>query len=203
MWLAAVVLVLLLLVMGVGGFAIRGLVAGDRRAVSPQELEVNRRLQEVKANPSDPQAHLALGYAYQQAAKYDKALAEYEIVLKSNPNDTAALYNRGIVYLRLGIGDKAEKSFWAVLNVDPTHVLAAKALGEYYAKDKHYRSMIEAVRPAVVAHPEMADLQYLMGVAYENLGNTDWAIERYKLALKYSPDMVDAREAEKRLGGTP
>jgi hypothetical protein len=34
-WLAVLVLVLLLAVVGVGGYVIRGFVAGDRRAISP------------------------------------------------------------------------------------------------------------------------------------------------------------------------
>lgn len=202
-WLAMLVFVLLLAVMGLGGFVIRGFVAGDRRAVTPQEVEVSKWLQQVKDNPTDSSAHLGLGYAYQNAQRYDKALEQYDLVLKMNPADTAALYNRGVVYLKLNVGDKAEKSLWSVLNTDPTHALAAKALGDYYLKKHQYRSLIAAVRPAVVAHPEMADLQYLMGVAYDNLGETQWAVERYKLALKYAPDMTDARDALKRLGVTP
>lgn len=202
-WLAVLVLVLLLGVMGLGGFVVRGIVAGDRRARTPQELEVNKWAKEVKANPDDPKAHLALGYAYQSDGRYKEALDQYRIVLEASPRDTAALYNRGVVYLKLGVADRAEQSFWEVLNVEPTHALAAKALGESYARKREYKSLVEAVRPAVIAHPEMADLQYLMGEAYENLGNKEWAAERYRLALKYSPDMTEARDGLKRLGVTP
>ena len=203
MWLAMLVLVLLLAIVGVGGFIVRGLVAGDRRAATPQEVQVNAWLSKVEQDSENPENHLGLGYAYQMDGRYDKALAEYEIVLKANPADTAALYNRGIIYLKLDSGAKGEKSLWAVLDVEPTHALAAKALGEYYLSQKHYRSLIEAVRPSVVAHPEMADLQFLMATAYENLGEKDWAIERYRLALKYAPDMTEARQGLERLGVTP
>ena len=200
MWLAVLVLALLLAVTGVGGFVIRGVLAGQRPALSREQLEVNSWINQVKGDPSNPEFHLGLGYAYQQAAQYDKALAEYSVVLKSNSRDTAALYNRGVVYLRLGLGDKAEASWWAVLNVEKTHALAAKSLGDYYASQKHYRSLIAAVAPAAAAHPEMADLQYLMGTAYENQGDVSSAIARYRLALKYTPDMVGARAGLKRLG---
>ncbi len=202
-WLAVLVLVLLLAVVGVAGFVIRGLVSGEPRATSPAALQVNEWTAKVKEDPENPQNHLGLGYAYQMDGRYEQALQEYDTVLKTSPTDTAALYNKGVIYLKLDAGTKAEKSFWAVLDVEPTHALAAKALGEYYLSKGHYKSLVEAVRPAVQAHPEMADLQYLMAVAYENLGNTDWAIERYKLALKYSPDLVEAREGLARLGVTP
>jgi len=48
----------------------------------------------------------------------------------------------------------------------------------------------------------MADLQYLMGLSYEKLGNIGWAIERYKLALKYAPDLQLAVEGLDRLEGS-
>lgn len=202
MWLAVLVLVLLLGVMGVGGYVIRGVVAGDQRSLSPREAEIQTWRAKVREAPTDPGTHLGLGYAYQLAGRYDKALSEYGTVLEQQPKDTAALYNRGMVYLKLDVGRKAEESLWAVLEVEPDHVLAAKALGEYYADAHKYRSAIKAVRPAAEAHPEMADLQYLMGLSYENLGNTQWAIARYQLALKYAPDMQQAVEALDRLGAS-
>lgn len=203
MWLAVLVLVLLLAVMGVGGYVIRGVVAGDRRALSLQEAEVEKWREKVREAPQDAAAHLGLGYAYQNAGRYDKALDEYATVLRFDPRDTAALYNRGVVYAKLDAGARAEEAFWDVLAVEPGHVLAAKALGEYYTGKKQYRSAVKAVRPAAEAHPEMADLQYLLGLSYEQLGNTRWAIARYKLALKYAPDMQPALEALQRLAVTP
>ena len=114
--------------------------------------------------------------------------------------DTAALYNKGIVLLELGRDDDAEEVLWDVLEIDPRHVLAAKALGELYAERREYRSLVAAVRPVVEENPEAADLQYLMGLAYENLGRPDWAEARYRLALQYYPDMREAREGLERLG---
>ena len=199
MWLAVVVLVLLLAVMAVGGYVIRGVVAGDRRALSPQETEVAKWREKVRESPLDSSAHLGLGYAYQNAGRYDKALDEYATVLESDPADTAALYNRGIVYLKLDVGSRAEASFWDVLEVEPSHVLAAKALGEYYTDRQQYRSALKALAPAAEAHPEMADIQYLMGLSHEKLGHPVRAIQRYKLALKYAPDMQLSIEGLRRL----
>ena len=129
-WLAVFVLVLLLAVVLVAGFVIRGLLTRDQRAYSPQEIEIRTWTGRVAANPNDSRAHLGLGYAYQSDGRYDKALEQYAIVLKANPKDTAALYNQGNVYFKLGVDDRGEKSMWAVLDIEPTHTLAAKALGE-------------------------------------------------------------------------
>ena len=199
-WLAALVLVLLLAVVLVAGFVIRSLTTRDQRPSSPQEIEIATWTQRVAANPNDPRARLGLGYAYQSDGRYDKALDQYAIVLKTNPRDTAALYNRANIYFRLGIEDRAEKSMWEVLDVDPSHVLAAKALGDYYASKEHYKSLIEAVKPAADAHPELADLQYLLGLAFEKRGDPATAASYYQRAVKYSPDLTAAQEGLKRVG---
>lgn len=199
-WLAVLVLVLLLAVMGVSGYAIRDLMSGRERAVDVAETAIVRWESEVKADPNDTQARLQLGYAYQEAGRYDKAVAQYNHALKKEPTNTGALYNIGVVYLRMDLDDKAEQSFWQVLEVTPDHVLAAKALGDIYAERGQYRSLLRAVRPVVEKHPEIADLQYLTGLAYENLNRPDWAKARYRLTLKYAPDYVKAREALTRLG---
>lgn len=201
-WLAALVLVLLLGVVGVGGFVARGLLA-EPRFTSPQEREIETRRAEVAQDPDDVHARLALGYAYQQDGRYDAALEEYDAVLELVPTDTAALYNTGVIMLELGRFSEAEEALWEVLEINEEHVLAARVLGEYYAGNEHYRSLVEAVRPAAEANQSSADLQYLMGLAYENLGRADWAEARYRLALTYYPDMVEAREGLERLGVTP
>lgn len=199
-WMAVLVLFLLVAVVALGGFIVRGLVEGG---ATPEQAEIAKWQQVVEQDPTNMNARLSLGYAYQVDKQYDKALAQYRQVLKADPTDTAAMYNTGVIYLALSLDKQAERSLWAVLETDPHHVLAAKALGEYYASKHQYRSLVTAVRPAVQAQPEMADLQYLMGLAYENLGKTDWARARYQLALKYAPDMKEARDGLRRLGGAP
>jgi len=201
-WLAVLVLILLLLVVGFGGYLVRGLFTDDT-PVTPESQEISKWEEAVALDPENTAANLALGFAYQQDAQYDRALEYYDIVLESKPRDLAANYNKGIVLLELGLNDAAEESLWDVLEVEETHMLAAKALGEYYASLEHYQSLIAAVRPAVVEHPEMADLQYLMGLAYENLGHPDWAEARYRYALEFYPDMQEARSGLERLGVQP
>lgn len=202
MWLAVLVLALLLAVMVVGGWLLRGAVSGDT-PTDPVAIEIGRWEEEVRAKPDDMQAQLQLAFAYQKGQRYREALERYDIVLASFPNDTAAHYNKGIVYRELGLDDEAEKSFWDVLEISPAHELAASALGELYAERGHYQSIIVAVRPAVEAKPQAADLQYLMGLAYENTGRDDWAEARYRLALEYVPDLQDAKDGLERLGATP
>ncbi len=202
-WLAALVLVLLLAVMVVGGYVLRGVLTGANEPVSPVQSDILKWEQAVEATPDDPEAHLSLGFAYQQDKRYEDALTHYDIVESLRPRDTAALYNSGVVLLELGRDEEAEAKLWDVLEIEPEHILAAKVLGEYYAERREYRSLIVAVRPAAEANESAADLQYLMGLAYENIDHLDWAETRYRLALKYYPDMPEALEGLDRLEATP
>ena len=169
---------------------------------SPQEIEIRTWTAASRGEPQRPQAHLGLGYAYQSDGRYDKALEQYEIVLKSDPQDTAALYNRGNDLSSSSASDeRAEKSMWEVLDVDPTHVLAAKALGEYYAAQGRVqvadrggqargRGASGAGRPAVPARPGVREARRRRRGGRATTG----------AALKYAPDLTEAQEGLKRVG---
>lgn len=198
-WLALLVLILLLAVAALGGYLIRGAII-DSRATTPAEYRVQDLEDEVAEDPDNVENQLALGYAYQQDGRYEEALAQYEAVLTEDPGNTGALYNKGIVLMETDRPTEAEAVFWDLLDVAPDHVLAAKALGEYYVEKKHYKSALVALEPVIELQPEYSDLQYLAGYSCEMLGLEEPAIEYYRGALKYNPDHVDARDGLSRLG---
>jgi tetratricopeptide (TPR) repeat protein len=201
-WLALVVLLLLIAVVAVGGFVVRGLMSSPRE-MTPAQADIVTGEAAVKADPTNTDAMLDLAYAYQRDGQSDKAIAEYALVLKTDPKNTAALYNTGLIQIQIqtGKGKAGETSLWAVLKIDPTHALAAKALGDYYASKKQYKSLLVAVGPVAKANPDLADLQYLLGLAYENLGQKTEAIAAYSSALQFAPDLKGARDALRRLQG--
>jgi len=198
-WLALLVLVLIIAVVGVGGFVVRGMMTTSQEQ-SPKKADIREYASAVNANPGDANARLNLAYAYQQDGQYEAALAEYDRVLQQEPKSTAALYNKGVIYMTTGQAKKGEAALWAALKIDPANALAAKELGEYYAAKGQYKSLLVAVKPVVEAKPTLADLQYLAALGYEKTGQTDLAKEHYRNALKYSPDMQEALDGLRRLG---
>jgi len=197
-WLAALVLVLLLAVAVLAGFMIRGLIV-DEAPDSVAEMAREDWQREVEVDPSDPDALIGLGYSYQLDGDYDQALQMYDRALELDPGNPGALYNKGVALLALDRGDEAEVVLWDVLEVTPDHVLAAKALGEYYIGQGQYKSALTALEPVVQMRPEFADLQYLAGYSCEQLGLTDAALAYYRGALTYVPDHMEAREGLERL----
>jgi tetratricopeptide (TPR) repeat protein len=199
-WLAILVLVLIVALVGAGGFVARGLL--DAAKPSPGEADLDRWKSAVARDSGDAQARLSLAYAYQREQRYDEALAEYKAVLALRPRDTAALYNIGVIHMISGRGKEGEIALWDVLEVDPANALAARELGEYYAAKRQFKSLLRAIGPALEARPTLADLQYLAGLADENLGDAEGAKGHYSLALRYAPDSEKARSGLARLGVT-
>jgi len=200
-WLALLVLVLLLAIAGLGGYLIRGAMTNER-IETPTELTVQEKEVQAESNPNDPEALLALGYAYQQEARYTEALDLYAQVLELDPGNTGALYNKGVVLSMLDKPKEAEAAYWDVLEVAPDHALAAKALGQYYVGKKQYKSALVALEPVIAAQPQYADLQYLAGFSCEQLGIDDTAVTYYRGALTYNPDYQEAKDGLTRLGAT-
>ncbi|MCX8007703.1 MAG: tetratricopeptide repeat protein [Coriobacteriia bacterium] len=198
-WLALLVLLLLLAVTAAGGFALRGALTRGKQT-TPATVAESTWKAAVEKDPEDLEARINLAYAYQQQQRWDEALAQYAEVLKRDPKNLAALYNKGVVLLQQGKTKEAEAALWDVLKTAPDHVLAAKTLGELYLSQKHYKSALFTVEPVLKTQPQYADLQYIAGYASEQLGKRDAAISYYQAALKFAPDMPEAKEGLQRLG---
>jgi tetratricopeptide (TPR) repeat protein len=161
---------------------------------------------EVDADPTDLAMRLQLAYAYQEDGRFEDALREYEQVLMLESEDTAALYNKGVVLLELGRDQEGEDALIMVLGIASDHVLAAKTLAQHYLDSDEPGAALAVIEPIVAEREEYADLQYIGGAASEALGRVDDAVAYYMRALKYAPDLVEARNGLERLGpdaGTP
>jgi len=198
-WLAFLVLGLLLAVAAIAGYIARDAIVRNQVADGASS-SLSRLEQSVSTDPADLTMRLQLAYAYQEEGRWADALTEYEQILALEPNDTAALYNKGVVLLELGDTDQAEGTLLTLLGLAPDHVLAAKALGQHYVETERYHELLALLAPVIEQRPQYGDLQYLVGLAHEKLGEADAAITHYEAALTYAPDLVEARDGLARLG---
>jgi tetratricopeptide (TPR) repeat protein len=195
------VLVLAAAVLIVGAVDIFKLIARNSTPTTGPDLRLRFLEGVVRHQPEEYESRRELAFAYQQAGREREALREYGRVLKARPNDLASLYNTGLIHLGSSRRGKGEKALLRVLELAPTHSLAAKALGDQYAEAGDYRRVLAVVVPAMDAHPELADLQYLAGLAYEKTGQRSRAQSSYHRAVLLMPDMKAAERGLKRVGG--
>ena len=201
-WLVILVVVLAVAVVGTGAFTVLT-ITGERRYEAPEDHEIRDLSAIVERNPRDLESRLALAYAYQQAERYDRALAEYEFVLAERPDEPAALYNAGLCLLAVGREAEGEELLEATLQSWPEHALAATVLAGLLAERGEWAEIAEILPPVLDADEQLSNLQALLGRAYEELGETQLAEERYRLALKYDSDQSEALEGVERLGVAP
>ena len=197
--LSALVVVLTVAVVALGAYALSETLTYERNW-RPELAAIEQWERRIEAGPGNPEVLVGLGYAYQEAGRYEDALTAYDDALELDTENLAALYNRGVVLLELGRDEEAEAGLAAVLEIAPDHVLAAKTLGEHYIAQHDFEAALRVVQPAVAERPQYADLQYLAGYACEGLGRTAEALAYYKSALTYAPDLEEARLALARLG---
>jgi tetratricopeptide (TPR) repeat protein len=201
-WLMLLVLALVVGVVAAGLLTVQ-LLNGEPRFSSPAERDIHELSAAVKRDPSDTETRTALGYAYQRAGRYEDAVREYDVVLATAPEETAALYNKGVSLLELGRPDEAEEAWRRVLEIRPAHALAAKALGVRLADREQWADLAEVLLPVVQADERTADLQALLGRAYEELGDYESAERHYRLAITYNPRASDALAGLRRLEVRP
>jgi tetratricopeptide (TPR) repeat protein len=73
----------------------------------------------IKLKPDYADAYNNRGTAYQLAAQYQKALADFSVAIHLVPNDPSAYYNRAKVYRDLGQYDDAVANYDSLLYLTP------------------------------------------------------------------------------------
>jgi tetratricopeptide (TPR) repeat protein len=88
----------------------------------------------IEYDPKDYEAYINRGSAYDMLNQYDKALADYSVVISSlAPNDkrlAEVYYNRGYMYQRRGERTKAIADYKQALRLNPKLPDAREHLGE-------------------------------------------------------------------------
>ncbi len=200
LWLVLLVAVLLVAVIGVGAytFQVSRPAKGTGESALAQ-LRVDAAKQQVRSSNGTSGSHLQLAFAYQRAGKFSAAKREYARVLKADKENTAAEFNLGVIDELSKDPKAAAEHYNKVLLIDPGHELAAKQLSLIQYANQDWKGMLATIEPAIADNPDLSDLRYLLGVAYEKTGQRDKAIAQYRNALKYYPNLREAKEALARL----
>ena len=122
--------------------------------------------------------------------QYAEALAKYEETVIADPMTYQVYYNIGRVHAQLGDYEKAAAAYEKVLAEEPMHTGALIAMGDVKIQQ---RAFDEAVLYFEKAIDQTDDEIVPFNVAeiYFDRGETDRAIELYKIAAERKPDWQD------------
>jgi tetratricopeptide (TPR) repeat protein len=148
-----------------------------------------------------PEYLMSLGYLYADT-KNEKALAIGDALIVANKAaaQKEALLIKGIYYSKTGNKQKALALFSEALQLDYTFMLAYREKAMALYDLGQYKEAIALLEKATKLRNNFDEGYYWLGKCNEKLGKLNEAADYYQMALYYSPDFIEAKDALGRLG---
>jgi tetratricopeptide (TPR) repeat protein len=126
------------------------------------------------------------GNEYFRNVKYEKAIEQYEIVLKDS-NHIVAWYNKGNVLYNLGNYEEAIKCYDRALEINPNYVDALSNKAIIFANLDKVDQAIKYIDRVLEINPNDGGTLNAKGVYHTRLDNHEEAIKWYDRALEINP----------------
>ncbi|MEI7589732.1 MAG: tetratricopeptide repeat protein [Deltaproteobacteria bacterium] len=131
--------------------------------------------------------YYTLAYLYQQAGKIELAEATYRQITKEFPASWMALHNLCELLLQAKKHTQAEQILKILANIPEAQQKAQTMTMLLYMETKQYEKAVTAIIPIIKANASDDRALYLLGLAYEGVGNnTKRAVDAYKGITVYS-----------------
>ncbi len=184
----------------------KNIVANQNRAfakfqVGDQDGALTDAQATIKIDPKNRQAHFILGEVLSGQQKYDRALKEYQTVLKAEPGNLEAF--RGEVFCTYFMGNEKE-AFNMVDNAiekDKSQSMYFYVRGVLNNSREKYSRALDDLNKALDLNPgDNAFNVYLnRGVAYIGVEENDHARDDLTKAIELQPDNASAYHSRGRL----
>jgi len=151
--------------------------------------------QEIVQDNAINALYFCRGFAYYIKGELDKAIVDYNQLLKINPEAPLAYINRGNAYTEKGELDQAIADFNRALKINPEDAYAAYVYinrGSAYYEKGELDQAIADFNQFLKIKPKFAFAYYNRGSAYYEKGELDQAIADFTQALKINPKFAFA-----------
>lgn len=159
-----------------------------------------------KILPATPESLLGIGACYQAMGNNAQAASFYEKSLGLDPKNADTAYYTALAYANTENYAKAKNFANKALAIDPNHK-ATKELVAYVTEQEgtakmdtaiehidkqQYPQALTLLNSVISADPKNADAYYYRGMVYDAQKKYQLAINDYKKALEYNPQMLIA-----------
>jgi tetratricopeptide (TPR) repeat protein len=145
------------------------------------------------------EAYLVRGSVLAQRGDFARAIDDFSRMLRLEPNHAHAYYLRGVAYLKQDDPRQAVIDLSEAIRLDPNHARA-------YAQRGAIRQAagLQELALSDLAHAARLDVQMApaycrqLGLIHAAMGQHEWAVADYTLALFLDPNNTAAREGRQR-----
>ena len=141
----------------------------------------------LEAEPEMAAAHVCMGNILRTEGRLDLATGSYTEAIRLRGEYPEAHYNLAQVFNDRGMPDRAFEHFELALAEKPDWDLAHRALANAHLLTGNFAGCIPHFEAAIAAN-DAADLRNYLGVAYQNTGEPEKALEQYFAAMELAPD---------------
>ncbi len=159
----------------------------------------NKVRKAIRQNKSQAPFHNLLGFILLQQKSYWKATGSFKDALSLNPGFQPSIFGLGLVNYYKENYTAAIEKFNKSLKLYPGHIQSHLGIGKSNFQTKRYRNALPHLSKYASAAPKDPEVHGMLGICYENAGNTNLAIREYRYQLQVAPDNKFGRHARKRL----
>jgi tetratricopeptide (TPR) repeat protein len=157
--------------------------------LADQHLAVLALAYAGEVEPNSVRLHELLAESYRDREKYAEAEAEYKVALGINPDEFAALVGAATNYLQELRIDLAHEMIQNALAQNPSDAEANYIMGEVLFAEHKYSEAEPYLKTGLTTRAELIPrIHALLGQVYAGKGETQHAIDEYKLGLPSDDD---------------
>ncbi len=151
--------------------------------------------QAVALEPNHLKARLHLGRAYYEQNRHDRAMQQFENVVKRDPRYPWVHSHIAVIHMNAGAVQAAIRELKTELQLHPNHASARMDLGDAFLKAAQPRLALEQFLAAAEQNPEVseqASWHYGLAKTYRDLGQAEKAINALRRCTTIDPNFPDA-----------
>jgi tetratricopeptide (TPR) repeat protein len=127
------------------------------------------------------------GAAWYDKGDFDRAIADFDTVIRLNPNYADGFYNRGIAWSAKGDVDRAIADYSAAIRIQPDHARALNNRGDLLDKKGDFDRAIADYSNAIRLRPDYGLAFFNRGNAWHHKRDFDRAIADHSTAIQLDP----------------
>ena len=148
----------------------------------------------IRLSPRNALAHFWRGFANNDLARYDAALADCDTAIRLQPNFALAYSDRGGAKAELGHKIAAIQDHDTAIRLKPDYAIFYHNRGVANAYFGEYNTAIKDFDTAIQLQPDATHAYCIRGVTKGNLGKFNAAIKDFDTAIRFNPDYAYAYE---------